>query len=133
MLDAVIATATKVAGGWGAFKVEYLLLPDNPDSELLDDWWQSYSKLDDLPMVGRAIAWYLIRNLYGAPFFKPDLHINAIVKHFFGPDRLSEMSRAVRQLWPKVCDDPRWPVVHLGVADYMLWWYRQSTGEPQGV
>jgi len=130
MLQAVIATATKMAGGWDTFKAEYLPLPTNPESESLDDWWAAYSALDRLPMVGWAISWYLIRNLYGAPFFKPDLHINAIVKHFFGPGKLTELSSAVRDLWPKVCADPRWPMVHLGVADYMLWWYRQSTNDP---
>jgi hypothetical protein len=130
MLEAVIATATEVAEGWDAFKREYLPLPAKPESESLDDWWRAYSARDRLPMVGWALSWYLIRNLYGAPFFKPDLHINAIVKHFFGPDKLPEMSSAVRHLWPEVCADPRWPVVHLGVADYILWWYRQSTNDP---
>ena len=119
-----------MATSWDAFKAEYLLLPANPESESLDDWWGAYSALDRLQMVGPAISWYLIRNLYGAPFFKPDLHINAIVKHFFGPSKLTEISDAVRDLWPQVCSDPRWPVAHLGVADYMLWWYRQSTSDP---
>jgi hypothetical protein len=74
--------------------------------------------------------WYLIRNLYGAPFFKPDLHINAIVAHFFGRDKLDEMTVSVRQLWPQVCSDKRFLPVHIGIVDYMLWWYRQKTGEP---
>ena len=83
-------------------------------------------------MVGNATAWYLIRNLYGAPFFKPDLHINAIEKHFFCSGNLNEMSAAVRQLWPKVCTDSRISPVHLGVVDYILWWYREETGDRCG-
>jgi hypothetical protein len=133
MLNAVIDTAAKVARDWDGFKSEYLLLAENPESELLDDWRSVYAGLDRLPMVGDAIAWYLIRNLYGAPFFKPDVHINAIVRHFFGAGRLHEMSDAVRKLWPTVCRDTRWPAVHLGVADYVLWWYRQSTNDPREI
>ena len=96
----------------------------------MEDWLSAYSALDRLPMVGDAIAWYLIRNLYGAPFFKPDLHINAIKRHFFGNGDLNEMSATVRQLWPQVCTDSRLARVHLGVVDYVLWWYRMNTGRP---
>jgi endonuclease III len=130
MVEAVIATARKVASNWEAFKAEYLVLPDDPEAQTLDEWWPSYSALDRLPMVGDAIAWYLIRNLYGAPFFKPDLHINAITGHFFGTGKLHELAQAVRQYWPEVCSDERLKPVHLGIVDYILWWYRQATGEP---
>jgi hypothetical protein len=123
-------TATSVANSWTAFKREYLLLPKNPETESTEQWLPAHAALDSLPMVGNAIAWYLLRNLYGAPFFKPDLHINAIEKHFFGSGNLMEMSSAVRQLWPKVCTDVRISPVHLGVVDYILWWYREETGDP---
>ena len=82
------------------------------------------------PWLEDAIAWYLIRNLYGAPFFKPDLHIRAIEQHFFGNGDLGELSARVRQLWPKVCRDSRLAPVHLGVVDHVLWWYRQSMRDP---
>src|SRR5205814_8866719 len=122
-----------VASDWKAFKRDYLLLPENPETESLDDWWPGYSALDRLPMVGDAIAWYLIRNLYGAPFFKPDLHIKGIEKQFFGNGNLDAMSAEVRRLWPRVCTDSRIARVHLGVADYILWWYRRQTAPRLGV
>src|SRR5262249_47056961 len=127
---AVIDTAAKVAAGWDAFKAEYLLLPDDPEAETVDAWWAAYNALDRLPMVGDAIAWYLIRNLYGAPFFKPDLHINPVAAHFFGHGELNEMAEASRRLWPEVCHDSRLLRGHLGEVDYVLWWYRQATGLP---
>lgn len=130
MFEAVVTTAVMMADDWQAFKKQYLLLPENPESDSLDDWWPAYSALDSLPMVGPAIGWYLIRNLYGAPFFKPDLHINIIVAHFFGPHKLVEMTSAVRQLWSGICSDRRFERVHIGVVDHMLWWYRQKTGDP---
>jgi len=82
MFEAVVTTAGKVADNWDAFKEDYLPLPDDPESESPKEWRAAFIALDRLPMVGWAIGWYLIRNLYGAPFFKPDLHINAIVDHF---------------------------------------------------
>lgn len=130
MFEAVISTASTMADGWDGFKTQYLLLPDNPESESLDDWWDAYDALDGLPMVGWAIGWYLIRNLYGAPFFKPDLHINEIVAHFFGPEKLVEMTEVVHELWPKVCSEKRLLPTHIGVVDHILWWYRQKTGDP---
>ena len=53
-----------------------------------------------------------------------------ITAHFFGRGRLVEMTEVVRELWPQVCHDKRLKPVHIGVADYMLWWYREKTGEP---
>jgi hypothetical protein len=81
-------------------------------------------------MVGWAIGWYLIRNLYGGRFFKPDMHINAIVAHFIGEGQPEAMAAAVRELWPTVCSDSRLLPVHLGEVDFILWWYRQATNEP---
>lgn len=84
-------------------------------------------------MVGQATAWYLIRNLYGAPVFKPDIHICAIASHFFPEtdDPLSAMSAAVCDLWENVCEDKRFLPVHLGETDYVLWFYRRRTGLPK--
>jgi hypothetical protein len=130
MVNAIISTAIEMREGWDAFKKSNLLLPGNAESESMDDWWDAHSALDNLPMVGEAIGWYLIRNLYGAPFFKPDLHINAIAMHFFGEAGIPAMSVAVRELWPQTCSDARFEKVHLGVVDYMLWWYRQTTNDP---
>src|SRR6266851_6773265 len=120
MVNAVLWTANKVAEDWKAFKASYLMLPVNPESEEPADWIVAYNALDSLPMVGWAIGWYLIRNLYGAPFFKPDLHINAIVNHFFGPNDIPALSLAVRKNWTAVCSDTRFKKVHLGIADYVL-------------
>ena len=83
-------------------------------------------------MVGDALAWYLIRNLYGAPFFKPDVHIKAIAGHFFGsaPDPVEALAAACRLHWPEVCSESRLLPVHLAEVDYILWWCRRETGEP---
>jgi hypothetical protein len=129
MLEAVIRTATEIASGWDAWKRDNLLLPPNPESERTEDWWEAFAALDRLPMIGPALAWYLIRNLYGAPFFKPDLHINAIANHFFAGD-LEAMASAVRRLWPAVCKDRQYHPVHLGEVDFMLWWYRRKSNDP---
>jgi hypothetical protein len=131
MVDAVLHTAMLIAAGWEAFKRQYLLLPRNPEAETAAAWADGHRALQRLKMVGPAIAWYLIRNLYGAPFFKPDVHINAIVNHFFGPGQLQTLEGAVRRLWPTICADRRFSRVHLGEVDYFLWWYRQATGEPR--
>jgi hypothetical protein len=130
MFDAVMAMSADLAQGWNAFKRDCLLLPSNPETDSMDDWLVAFTALDHLPMVGPAIAWYLIRNLYGGPFFKPDLHINAIVKHFFGEGKLDAMAAAVWRLWPQACSDKRFQQVHLGEVDYMLWWYRRATNKP---
>lgn len=129
MLDAMIDTTAKVREGWVLFKRDYLPLPANPESESSKEWKASYDALDSLPVVGPAIAWYLIRNLYGAPFFKPDLHIKAIAAHYFDGD-LEAMALAVRRLWTDACPDAIFKQVHLGVADYVLWWHRQKTRQP---
>jgi hypothetical protein len=132
--DAFMKTAADVAAGWDAFKEKHLPLPPDPKSESMADWWGVFNGLDSLPMVGEAVAWYLIRNLLGGPFFKPDLHIRPIARHFFGPGNLEEqldrMTAAVRELWPQVCPDERFKPVHMGEADYFLWWYRRTTGDP---
>jgi len=133
MVKAVIDTARRVAEGWRSFKEEFLPLPDHPQAEEMDAWWPAYYALDRLPMVGDAIAWYLIRNLYGAPFLKPDLHIKAIAAHFFGAGGVEEMAALTRRLWPEICREPRLLPVHLAEGDYFLWWYRQATGEPAGI
>jgi hypothetical protein len=127
MFEAVISTAKEVAVDWDGFKDKHLL---DPRSESMDDWWGVYDALDRLPMVGDAIAWYLIRNLYGGPFFKPDVHITAIADHYFN-SRVDAMSQDVRKLWPQVCSDSRLKSVHLGEVDYILWWYRRITGDPR--
>jgi len=133
MLEAMIFTATEVAKGWDDFKTNNLLFPVNPESAAVDDWWEAYRALDDLRMVGDALAWYLVRNLYGAPFFKPDLHINTIASHFFGKTRnsLKELATAAVSAWPSVCNDKRFLPPHLGEIDYILWWFRQNTGLPK--
>jgi hypothetical protein len=133
MVEAVIATAELINCSWDDFKGRYLLLPKNPETESLKDWARAHAALDDLPMVGKATAWYLIRNLYGARVFKPDVHINAIASHFFPnvESPLDAMADAVRVQWKQVCHDDRFPTVHLGVVDYILWWYRAATGLPK--
>ncbi len=135
MVGAVITTAALIDRSWDSFKSEYLLLPENLETESLKDWYPVHAALDSLPMVGEATAWYLLRNLYGAPVFKPDVHIWGIAAHFF-PDAnapLDSMSRAVRKLWGQICLDDRFLPVHLGEVDFILWWYRQNTGLPEGV
>jgi hypothetical protein len=129
MVEAVIMTATEIGKDWNAFKQKYLPRPVNPQSESPDDWWDSFAALDQLRLVGGANGWYLIRNLYGAPFFKPDVQINAIAKHFFRGN-LQAMTSAVRKLWPQACVDKRFNPVHLGEVDFVLWWYRSQTGDP---
>jgi endonuclease III len=134
MVEAIFGTAElMVARTWESFKAEYLLLPPNPQSESLTDWRPAHAALDSLPMVGEATAWYMLRNLYGAPVFKPDVHICAIAKHFFPQAEapLEAMTVAVRELWEHVCQEKRLLPVHMGEVDFVLWWYRQSTGVPE--
>jgi transcriptional regulator with XRE-family HTH domain len=129
MFKAVMSTAADVAQDWAAFRSDYLPPPPEPESESQGDWMAIFNALDRLPMVGWAIGWYLIRNLYGGCFFKPDQHIEGIARRFFKGD-LNAMAAAVRELWPRVCSDPRFLDVHLGEVDYILWWYRQATNDP---
>lgn len=134
MVEAVIGTAKQIdAEGWEAFKRDNLLLPDDSEAETAEAWTDAYWKLDALPMVGDAIAWYLIRNLYGGPFFKPDVHILAIANHFFGEadDPVATLADAVKKEWANIMLDQRFLPVHLGEIDFILWWYRRSTGEPE--
>jgi hypothetical protein len=134
MVQAVIATSELIKNrGWERFRSDFLLLPEYPQTENLGDWIPARKALDGLGMVGQATAWYLIRNLYGAPVFKPDIHICAIANYFFpeADDPLSAMSTAVCELWGNVCEDRRFLPVHLGEVDFILWWYRQATGLPK--
>lgn len=133
MVNAMIETSKLLNGRWDWFKGKYLRMPVNPESESLTDWMHVHQSLDQLPMVGWANAWYLIRNLYGAPVFKPDVHICAIAGYFFpnAEEPLTAMSQAVRELWEDLCDNERFLPVHLGEIDYILWWYRQATGLPE--
>lgn len=135
MVEAVIGTAALIAGRWEQFRAECLVLPSNPETESLQDWAAAHAALDRLPMVGEATAWYLIRNLYGARVFKPDVHILAIAWHFFpqAATPLEAMSQAVGELWKAVCDDKRFLPVHLGEVDYVLWRYRKTTGSPEAA
>jgi hypothetical protein len=82
-VNAFLTTATKVSKGWDAFKKRYLPEPPRPESEISDDWLYVFDALDQLPLVGEAVGWYLVRNIYGGPFFKPDTHIRCITHHYF--------------------------------------------------
>jgi PHD/YefM family antitoxin component YafN of YafNO toxin-antitoxin module len=138
MVKAIIEIATRIQRlGWDAFCDRYLALPSDPNSRRAADWEPVAWALQDLPMVGHAISWYLLRNLYGAPCFKPDVHILAIAEHFFGsaPDPVSELAGATERCW-NACvgrHDPRLVEFHLGIADYLLWWYRRRTGLPGAI
>ena len=134
MVKAVIGVAQEiVASGWDSFKEQRLLLPNDPDTLDPDDWKLPLKELMDFPQVGPALSLFMLRTFYGAPFFKPDIHIIAIANHFFGNHRqpIMAMTDAVRQLWPKVCTKSRFLPVHIGEVDYILWWYRRSTGKPE--
>ena len=121
-----------VQEGWPRFKKAHLLLPDNPETEAPLDWKPAIRMLRSLPMIGKANSWYMIRNLYGAPFFKPDVHIDAIASHFFGRhnEPVNSMTAAVRKEWPTICTDPHFLPVHIGEVDLILWWHRRATGLP---
>ena len=132
-VDAMLETANRItSSGWDQFQARYLVLPREPEAETPAAWNPTYRALRELKEVGHVISWYLIRNLFGGPFFKPDIHIKAIADHFF-PDQkdpLEYMGSEVRRVWPQVCSDSRLLPVHLGEIDYILWWYRRSTGVP---
>jgi hypothetical protein len=135
MVDAVTSTAKLIARSWGNFQKDYLPQPVHPESESLADWCDIHARLDWLPMVGWATGWYLIRNLYGAPFFKPDMWIERIAWHFFPKSKsllnaIDVMSQAARKYWNRVCDDEGFKnPVHLGEVDYILWWYASQNDE----
>lgn len=133
MFVSVLVTANEIAmKGWTSFKSKNLLLPHAPESEDPQDWSVARDALRSLPGIGPVISWYLLRHLYGAPFFKPDQHIATIARHFFKGCRnpMRAMSDSVRMLWPKLCEDGRLLPVHLGEVDYILWFYRSETGLP---
>ena len=131
VVKAIIQVAGQLAD-WDQFKASYLLLPDNPETELTTDWLAAYWRLRKLPWVGFATSWYLIRNLYGARVFKPDVHILDITEFFFGPEALpqDDLAEAVLRYWPEVCSTPWLLPTHLGELDYILWWYRVWEKEP---
>jgi hypothetical protein len=157
VVEALLHTAEEVNHSWSAFRTKYLLLPNNPDSESLEDWLPAHAALDGLKWVGSPTAWYLIRNLYGAPVFKPDVHICAIARHFFGraESPLDAMSEKVHELWEEVCrgvdtklaaasgdlmgmrewwdrlcESGGFRGVHLGEVDFILWLHRSKTKKP---
>lgn len=133
MVDAVLSVGCRVASeGWERFKEVTLPLPRNPEAEDRGDWRATYAALDSLPMIGDANVWFILRNLLGAPFLKPDLHIKVIANAFFGAksDPLAALSVAVRASWPRVCRDRRLQPVHMGEVDYILWDYRRRTWRP---
>jgi hypothetical protein len=133
-VTAMLDVATRIKDmGWEPFRAEYLFLPADPEAETPAAWSATYWALRELKGVGHAISWYLIRNLFGGPFFKPDVHIEVIAWHFFGDeeDPVEAMASAVRQVWPRVCSDRRLLPAHLGEVDYILWWHRRNTGLPE--
>ncbi len=136
-VEALIAEARHIVDEeWPGYRSRVLPLPADPESERLDAWYPTVRALDRLPWVGEITAWYLLRNLLGAPVFKPDIHIVAIAWHYFGDDDdpLAAMTEATRQAWPRVCEAAgvakRVLSPHLGVVDFILWWYRRETGLP---
>jgi len=81
-------------------------------------------------MIGEANVWFLLRNLFGAPFLKPDIWIKDIANRYFGAqkDPVAALSAAVRASWPRVCRDRRLLPVHLGEVDIILWAYERGIG-----
>ena len=132
MVESVIEAATRIfVIGWEGFRDRWLLLPPDPESEHEEDWWDVYSRFCKFWEVGDALAWYLVRNLYGGRFFKPDVHIMGIARHFFGEAApLAAMRAEAKRLWPTVCQEPRLLPLHLGELDYMLWWYKRKNPLP---
>jgi hypothetical protein len=133
MVNAVMNVAKQIVNdGWMEFKQRKLLLPNDPETDDLNHWRPALKELKSLPQIRTALSSYLLRNLYGAAVFKPDVHIICIAEHFFGEykDPIRAMTNAVKRLWPKVCNDERFLPVHIGEVDYILWWYRSRTGKP---
>ena len=84
MVESFITAATLLRrSDWERFRDERLVITADPGSGCEDDWWPAYWQFRRFPRVGDAIAWYLVRNLYGGPFLKSDVHIWAIARHFF--------------------------------------------------
>jgi hypothetical protein len=133
MVEAVIEPATTMElNSWERFRERFLLLPDDPEADTPEAWSPVFWALRQLAEVGPATAWYLIRNLYGGPVFKPDVHIDAIARHFFGTAErpVEAMTAELRRIWPVICTDPEYLPLHVGEVDYVLWWYRSTTGIP---
>ncbi|MCK6529724.1 hypothetical protein L6R50_19935 [Myxococcota bacterium] len=140
MVSATLSVARQIVDlGWPVFRDRFLPLPSDPQSQDLDDWLPLVWRLDELPRVGPTTGWYLLRNLLGAPVLKPDIHILAIAWHFFGdqPRPLQAMIARTREVWPQVCRrreaEARVLCPHLGVVDFILWWYRSQTGHPEDL
>ncbi|MGH7173082.1 MAG: hypothetical protein ACRELG_22605 [Gemmataceae bacterium] len=134
VVESVIEAATKIfVSDWQSFRRRWLLLPEYPDSVEQVEWLEAYWLLRNFPQVADAIAWYLVRNLYGGSFLKPDIHIKKIAEHFFGQyvDPLAAMSAEAHRVWPHVCADPRLLPAHLGEIDYVLWWHGRKNGLPE--
>jgi hypothetical protein len=133
MVESVIEAATKIfVAGWEGFRNKWLLLPADPESEQGEDWRGVHSQFCKFWEVGDAIAWYLVRNLYGGRFFKPDEHIKAIARHFLGEreDPIAAMRTEAIHGWPSVCQDRRFLPLHLGELDHILWWHKRKNGLP---
>jgi len=132
--DAILAIGKSVAtASWPAFKRSYLLLPQDPTADSCAAWNDAHWALRELPQVGYAISYYLLRNLYGAPFLKPDVHILAIANSYFGnaTDPLAALQSELHKCWSDASARlPRLRPIHMGLCDYVLWWYRQRTGLP---
>lgn len=138
MVSAVLDVADEIIDtGWDKFRDHYLLLPVDPDDTHTDAWLPLVRRLDSLPRVGPTTAWYLLRNLLGAPVLKPDVHVLAIAWDFFGDlaDPLEALRAEAIAAWPRMHaalgSPPNLPAdPHLGVIDYILWWFRSQVGEP---
>lgn len=132
--EAIVAIGKIVAKtSWKPFKQRYLLLPQDPATESCAAWSDAHWALRELPQVGYAIGYYLLRNLYGAPFLKPDVHILAIANSYFGDaaDPLAALQFELHKCWDDASARlPRLRPIHMGICDYVLWWYRQRTGLP---
>jgi hypothetical protein len=137
MVEATLDTARQIVDlTWPRFRAEFLRLPANRRTEDSRDWQPTFEALRELKMVGKALAPYLVRNLYGGSFFKPDVHIVAIAQHYFGdmPDPVTRMAVAAKQAWPSIVPSTAHADLqlgNLGIIDYLLWFYRQAWQVPR--
>lgn len=137
-VGAVVQIASALTDAtWPVYRSRVLPLPSDPETQELDAWLPTVRALDRLPWVGSTTGWYLLRNLLGAPVFKPDLHVLAIAWNYFGHEErpLTAMVASTRRAWPRICEargaEERVLSPHLGVVDFILWWYRRETGLPR--
>jgi hypothetical protein len=134
MVESVIEAATKIyISGWDGFRANWLLLPADPESEREEDWRGVHTQFCKFREVDEANAWYLVRNLYGGRFLKPDVHILGVARHFFGHGAhpLAALRTEAKRLWLSVCQDARFLPLHLGELDYMIWWHKRKHGLPR--